>query len=261
MDLASAKPYIIPLVKKTYPLCGNVIYEDKSIVANPSVTLRNKVTGETMDITADKDGKFCTEVTCLDDYEVLASKNDKSANAEVMSADISCDGGDNTVTVILPKPPPPPPAASCNCTNNPVEAFNIPLAIPVSNKSVRRLGSRPQFGNSHGLSAGEFYNKLKTKYASNTRDAKFLDEVFRGMGYSGFNDPLVSEYTFSDTVLSSGISGNMGYTSRHRVKYLTLNTSGKDLEAFRVNANVGAGNSCHVHFMKTCGNFFFFCSN
>ncbi len=260
MDLATANPYIIPLVKKTYPLCGNVIYDDKSIVSNPSVTLRNKVTGETMEVTADKDGKFCTEVTCLDDYEVMASKNDKSANKEVLSADISCDGGENTVTLILPKPP-PPPIPACACQGNPIEAFNLPLAIPVSMKPIRRLGSRPEFGNSHDMTAGEFYNKLKTRYASSTVDAKFLDEVFRGMGYSGFNDPLVSEYIFSETVLSPGISGNMGYTKRHRVKYVRLNTTGKDLEAFRVNANGKALNSCHVHFMKTCGNFFFFCSN
>ena len=260
MDLATSNPYIIPLVKKTYPLCGNVIYEDQSIVTNPTVTLRNKVTGEEMNVTADKDGKFCTEVTCLDDYEVLASKNDKSSNKDVMSADISCDGGDNTVTLVLPKPP-PPPVPACACQGNPIESFNLPLAIPVSLKPINRLGSRPQFGNSHGLSASEFYNKLKTRHASSTADAKFLDEVFQGMGYSGFNDPLVSEYIFSETVLSPGISGNMGYTKRHRIKYVRLNTTGKDLEAFRINANGKALNSCHVHFMKTCGNFFFFCAS
>jgi len=53
-----------------------------------------------------------------------------------------------------------------------------------------------------------------------------------------------------------GITGNMGYGTRHKVKYVTLNTRGADLEAFRIKA----ANGCDVHFMKTCGNFFFFCA-
>jgi len=153
--------------------------------------------------------------------------------------------------LIVVQPPPRIVAPVCDCTNNPNPSFNIPATAP---KSVRRLGSRPQFGRSHGMSSAEFYNKLKDRYNSSTRDAAFLDGIFQGMGYSGFAE--ANESSFTDTVLSPGIAGNMGYTTRHKVKYMQLNTRGADLEAFRINAR----NGCHVHFMKTCGNFFFFCS-
>jgi len=47
----------------------------------------------------------------------------------------------------------------------------------------------------------------------------------------------------------------MGYTKRHRMKYVQLNArNGRDLEAFQVSAI----NGCDVYFMKTCGNLFFF---
>lgn len=259
MDLATADPYVIPLVKKKFPVCGNVIYEDKTIVANPTVTLKNITTGETMEISADGKGAFCTDVSCLDDYEFVGSKGDKSASTSLASDAIECDAENDKVTIILPKPP-PPPAPVCACTGNINANFNLPV-LPENTQTLNRLGSRPQFGNSHGMTTTEFYNKLKTKYNASKRNATFLDETFRGMGYSGFNDPLVSEYIFSETIITPGTRGNMGYTKRHRVKYVQLNTTGKDLEAFRINANTKALNACHVHFMKTCGNFFFFCTN
>ncbi len=252
-EMAAENPYIVPLVKKAFPLGGNVIWEDKSIAPDSRVVLYNKITGDSTVITANNDGQFDLDINCIDDYELVAYKSGKeSARVDLPASSIDCNGGGNAVTLVLPKPP-PPPAPVCDCTTNTNPAFNVPVGT--SPKVVRRLGSRPQFGKSNGLSGADFYNKLKDRYNSSTRDAEFLDGVFQAMGYSGFAD--ANEFSFTDTVLSSGITGNMGYTSRHKIKYMQLNTKGEDLDAFRINAR----NGCHVHFMKTCGNFFFFCTN
>ena len=121
-------------------------------------------------------------------------------------------------------------------------------------KVINRLGSRPQFGDSHDLDAAGFYNKLKNRYDRSSRDAAFLDELFTSLGYpNGFAD--ANESTFYSTTIPNGATGNMGYTKRHRIKYVQLDAkSSRDLEAFQI-ASV---NGCDVYFMKTCGNFFFF---
>jgi len=94
---------------------------------------------------------------------------------------------------------------------------------------------------------------LKNRYDKG-QDRAYLDAVFRGMGYSGFAE--ANEFMFAETTLVPGITGNMGFSTKHKIKHVTLNTRGADLEAFRIKA----ANGCDVHFMKTCGNFFFFCS-
>ena len=182
-------------------------------------------------------------------------------------------GGETTAVVAPPveevvaeKPAPepepvkevaPPPAPNCgpNCgrgSSSPV--FNLPSnSIP---KSLTRLGTSPEFGNSHGMSPAQFFDKLKGAASANGRDKAFLDQVFKAMGYGGFSDATAD--MFSTVTLSPGTTGNMGFGgSKHRTIYATLNTSGRDLEAFKIKA----ANGCHLHFMKTCGNHFFFCPN
>ena len=166
--------------------------------------------------------------------------------------------------VVAEKPAPepvkevaPPPAPSCpyNCSGGTRAAspvFNIPSnAIP---KSLTRLGTSPEFGNSHNMSPSQFFDKLKGAAGANGRDKQFLDQVFKGLGYGGFGDATAD--MFSDVTLSPGTTGNMGFGgSKHRTIYATLNTSGKDLQAFKIKG----ANGCNIHFMKTCGNHFFFC--
>ena len=53
----------------------------------------------------------------------------------------------------------------------------------------------------------------------------------------------------------SGTKGNLGFANYHGYKYYTLDTSGRDLLAFRIKAR----NGCDIHNMKTCGNYFYFC--
>jgi len=155
-------------------------------------------------------------------------------------------------TVPVPVPEPEPQPLSCNCTGSSNKIFNIP-----SNKTPRvltRLGTNPEFGNSHNLDAAGFYNKLKNAHATNNVDKRFLNDLFKAMGYeNGFAG--ASANLFSETRLSRGTNGNMGSSKQHLSKYSKLNTSGKDLEAFKIKA----ANGCDIHFMKTCGNHFFFC--
>jgi len=115
------------------------------------------------------------------------------------------------------------------------------------------LGRAPEFGNSHSLSPAEFFAKLQRRAANSSTDRSFLNGVAKAMGYGNFSELSADE--FSSVTLDRGTTGNLGSTPRHKTIYATLNTSGQDLEAFRVKA----ANGCDMHFMKTCGNHFFFC--
>ena len=180
-----------------------------------------------------------------------------------------CGGCDKAASITpppvikTPAPTPPPAevektveapvAPTCDCNGSSNIIFNIPSGRTA--KVLTKLGTNPEFGNSHSLDAAGFYNKLKSA-ASNSRDKQFLDEIYKAMGYSGFGDASADQ--FSETRVTSGTRGNMGFSSKHRTVYAELSpTSSRDLEAFRIKA----ANGCDLHFMKTCGNHFFFCPN
>ncbi len=142
---------------------------------------------------------------------------------------------------------------ACNCSGNTNMVFNIP--VNQTPRVLKRLGTNPEFGNSHSLDARGFYNKLKTAHATSKRDREFLDGIFRGMGYSSFAD--AQDYMFSSVTLPRGVTGNLGYSKAHKTLYATIDpTLPRDLEAFRIQA----ANGCDIHFMKTCGNHMFFCN-
>ena len=152
-----------------------------------------------------------------------------------------------------PKPAPKPVAvAGCNCGekgNNPI--FTIPSGPA---KSVARLGTYPEFGNSHGLSPSQFYQKLSDRYSTNQGDQQYLDYVFRSMGYrNGFAG--ASAGLFSNVTLDRGQKGLLGLGEQHHYEYSALNTNDRDRQAFKIKS----ANGCDVHFMKTCGNYMFFC--
>ena len=153
------------------------------------------------------------------------------------------------------EPEPAPAPVTCNCSGNAANPiFNVPTGG--SPKSLSRLGTNPEFGNSHSLDGAGFYNKLKGAYANSSRDKAFLDNLFKGMGYTGFGDATAD--MFSETTISRGQVGNIGASKQHRTVYAKLDvTSDRDLMAFRIDAK----NGCDMHFMKTCGNHFFYCPN
>ncbi len=149
-------------------------------------------------------------------------------------------------------PPPPPVAVApvCDCDAHDHRVFKLPKEDP--KKIITRLGTWPEFGNSHHLDAPGFYRKLKKQYAENAVDRKFLDEVFNEMGFDGFNEATADN--FSEVTLKSGVIGNLGGGPPHKTYYSKLVPKDpKDLEAFKITAK----NGCHLHFMKTCGNHMF----
>ena len=159
------------------------------------------------------------------------------------------------IAAIAPPPPPVVLAPVCDCASlyrdsDKYDVFKLPKEPPT--KMIKRLGTWPEFGNSHALDSKGFFNKLKNRYATNAVDKEFLDEVFTNMGFDGFKEANASD--FSEVTLQHGTVGNLGGGPPHRTYYSKLvPTDKKDLEAFRITAK----NGCHLHFMKTCGNHMF----
>jgi len=119
---------------------------------------------------------------------------------------------------------------------------------------MSRLGTLPQFGDSHGLNAKQFFHKLKNRFESNEIDRAYLDYLFKSMGYeNGFAD--AQNYMFSEDVLPVGTKGLLGFGEEHHYGYAVLPSNQNDREAFRVLSANGAV----VHFMKSCGNYFYGC--
>ena len=148
----------------------------------------------------------------------------------------------------------PPAAPACACNNTDCSVMNLPSNGRA--QILTRLGTNPEFGNAHGLTGPQFLGRLRNRYAIEAGDKKFLDDLFSCMGYAnGFADARADMLT--EVTLPNGKTGNMGYGANHGTSYTTLNArDSKDLEAYRIKA----ANGCDVHFMKTCGNHFFFCN-
>jgi len=174
-----------------------------------------------------------------------------------------------------PVEPPPPPTFTCpdgtitydlgTCPAPVVQRPNLNLCgessvaifdVPVSKtpKQMPRLGTLPEFGDSHGLSPDQFFNKLNARYNDNATDKAYLNYLFKSMGYSnGWAD--AQSYMFSEEVLPVGTRGLLGLGKQHHFEYSILPTNDRDRQAFRIQS----ANGSVVHFMKTCGNYMYAC--
>ena len=122
-------------------------------------------------------------------------------------------------------------------------------------KALNRLGTMPEFGDSHGLSANQFFEKLQARYSSSATDKAYLNYLFKSMGYSnGFAD--AQSYMFSEDVLPVGTRGILGLGEQHHYAYSVLPSNDRDRQAFRIQS----ANGSVVHFMKTCGNYMYACN-
>jgi len=140
-----------------------------------------------------------------------------------------------------------------NCGASNVAIFNVPAGS--TPKQLTRLGTLPEFGDSHELSATQFFEKLQGRYASDAADRAYLNYLFKSMGYTnGFKD--AQAYMFSEETLPVGTSGVLGLGKSHHYAYSVLPSNTKDREAFRIQS----ANGTVVHFMKTCGNYFYPCN-
>lgn len=140
-----------------------------------------------------------------------------------------------------------------NCGPSNVAIFNVPVGS--TPKTISRLGTMPEFGDSHGLTPTQFFEKLQSRYNSSATDKAYLNYLFKSMGYSnGFAD--ANEFMFSEEVLDVGTSGLLGLGEVHHYEYSVLPSSDRDRQAFRIQS----ANGSVVHFMKTCGNYFYACN-
>ena len=163
---------------------------------------------------------------------------------------------DGTVTYDLATCPVQQPVvqqANLNlCGESSVAIFNVPAnATP---KQMSRLGTMPEFGDSHGLTPDQFFNKLNARYNDNATDKAYLNYLFKSMGYSnGWAD--AQSYMFSEEVLPVGTRGLLGLGKQHHYEYSILPSNDRDRQAFRIQS----ANGSVVHFMKTCGNYMYAC--
>ena len=138
------------------------------------------------------------------------------------------------------------------CGSSNVGIFNVNTSA--TPKQLSRLGTLPEFGDSHGLSPDQFFQKLQTAYNSNAADKAYLNHLFKSMGYSnGFAD--AQSYMFSEETLPVGTAGLLGLGKQHHYNYSILPSNDRDRQAFRIQS----ANGTVVHFMKTCGNYFYGC--
>jgi uncharacterized protein YegP (UPF0339 family) len=144
------------------------------------------------------------------------------------------------------------PVGCSACTGTPID--DIFTSVCDNPKKLSRLGTNPEFGNSHALSPTEFYEKLKKAHANNDVDKVFLERIYKAMGYTSFADAKPEH--FSAVVLPVGTSGKLGYSKLHKTGCYTL----PDDEYHRKAFHIKSANGCDLHFMKTCGNHFFFCA-
>jgi hypothetical protein len=165
----------------------------------------------------------------------------------VVPNDVHIKGGEHLQTTVAQSTP---TCAACATGTDPI--FTSVCENP---KKLSRLGSNPEFGNSHSLSPEGFYEKLKKAYAKNAVDKVFLDRIYKAMGYTGFEQASAEQ--FSAVTLPVGTTGKLGYSTAHKTGCYTL----PDDEYHRLAFRIVAANGCDIHFMKTCGNHFFFCQN
>ncbi len=151
-----------------------------------------------------------------------------------------------------PPPPPPPPAPKCECADLTHPIFKIPSGP--APKTTTALGRAPEYGNSHHLDPKGFYDKLNSAYKSSQAERTFLDGISKQLGFEGgWKD--ISPSIITAVTVPRGVSGNLGTKTTHQTVYRKLDpTNAKDLKAFKF----AGKNACDLHFMKTCGNHFFF---
>jgi hypothetical protein len=137
----------------------------------------------------------------------------------------------------------------CSAINH--QVFGDPsLSPPVV---LKRLGTSPQFGEIPKHTAAAAYSHLKKVHTRNSRNSrKEIDDLLKGLGYSGFNDPSFSASSITPEILAAGRTGWMGaYYRGHKYRWSVL---GRDFETFKLTSKDG---SCYVYIMKKCGNAFY----
>ncbi|MEP4052738.1 MAG: outer membrane protein [Litorimonas sp.] len=191
--------------------------------------------------------------TCWDGSIIAASAVCPSQPAPQPTTYSCWDGSVTYDLATCPVQQPVVQQANLNlCSESSVAIFNVPANK--TPKQMPRLGTMPEFGDSHGLTPSQFYDKLNARYNDNATDKAYLNYLFKSMGYSnGWSD--AQAYMFSEEVLPVGTRGLLGLGKQHHYEYSILPTNDRDRQAFRIQS----ANGSVVHFMKTCGNYMYAC--
>ena len=196
---------------------------------------------------------------CWDNQTIVYDLNNCPAKpqpvVEVQPTVVCEDGSIVSDAAYCPRPEPVviQQALYNNCGPSNVAIFNVPTSS--APKSMSRLGTMPEFGDSHGLTPTQFFNKLQTRYNSSATDKAYLNYLFKSMGYAnGFRD--ANEFMFSEETLPVGTTGLLGLGEAHHYEYSVLPSNDRDRQAFRIQS----ANGSVVHFMKTCGNYMYACN-
>jgi opacity protein-like surface antigen len=197
---------------------------------------------------SDGDGIANKEDKCPTEKGIAANQGCPEVKKEDVAATTPFPTNQQTTVVTTTVSQTSSACAACSTGNDPI--FTSVCNNP---KKLSHLGSNPEFGNSHALTPEGFYNKLKNAYKTNKVDKAFLDRIYKAMGYSGFADARPEQ--FSAVIIPQGTSGKLGYSVLHKTGCYTLPDNEHDRMAFHITA----ANGCDIHFMKTCGNHFFFC--
>ena len=195
-----------------------------------------------------------TTYTCWDNSTVVTDvANCPAQPVAVEPTYYTCDDGSTTTDMAYCAPSAPVALQYNDCGPSNVAIFNVPVSS--TPKQMPRLGTMPEFGDSHGLTPNQFYEKLQARYASSATDKAYLNYLFKSMGYSnGFRD--AQSYMFSEEVLPVGTTGMLGLGKQHHYKYSVLPSNDRDRQAFRIQS----ANGSVIHFMKTCGNYMYACN-
>lgn len=127
---------------------------------------------------------------------------------------------------------------------------------PVSTQKpvlLKRLGTSPQFGEIPQHTSQSAFAHLKKVHTRNLRGSRVeMDNFFKVLGYSGFNDPALTADKLVPVILQKGKIGWMGAYSRgHKYRWSIL---GNDFESFKIKSKDG---SCSAYIMRKCGNAFY----
>jgi uncharacterized protein YegP (UPF0339 family) len=187
-------------------------------------------------------------LTCWDGSKVESLATCPAEPVQMMTC---WDGSQVENLSACPVEPAPVTVAAPTRMNAVMDADSLFDVCGDNSTRVSALGSNPQFGDSRGLSAAQFYAKLQSRHATSAQDRGFLEYLARQLGYDRFSDVPAS--AISETSVANGQTGVLGFGTEHAYQCSRMDLNNPtDLDAFRF----AALNGREVYFMKRCGNFF-----
>lgn len=141
-----------------------------------------------------------------------------------------------------------------SCDNDHI-MFNVPK--DKTPKVITKLGTSPQFLPIRHLdNKDEVYAKM-SKLSKDPKYKKEIDAIFRSLGYTGTDDPRFTKDKLTEAKVPFGAIGMLGDGAHHYL-YCLIAVPGHQYEkGWRVKAING---KCDAHFMRECGNAFFYSS-